>query len=84
MRETAPLEFREFATYADHGEIENTVFVAHVPEALLSIRTYRLANGETGADGRMFPGELGLFGINAIDQFPHPTGDGIIIVGSCV
>jgi hypothetical protein len=32
----------------------------------------------------MREGELGLFGVNALDTVPHPDGDGLLIVGSWV
>jgi hypothetical protein len=68
----------------DDGEIENTVFVAHVPAAILADRTYKTCNGDSGTDGWIRDGELGLFGVNALDSLPHPDGDGILLVGSCV
>ena len=83
-RDQVPSELSEFRTYADDGEIENTVFVAHVPATVLQDRLYRLANGETGLDSWIYPGDLGLLGVNAIDKLPHPNGDGIIVIGSCI
>jgi hypothetical protein len=68
----------------DDGEFEHTMFVAHVPAAMLADPVYRLCNGGSGTDGWIREGELGLFGINALDTVPHPDGDGVFVVGSCV
>jgi hypothetical protein len=78
------VQFAHLANLNDDGEVENTVFVAHVPAAMMADRTYRVSNGESGLEGWIREGELGLFGVNALDTFPHPDGDGILIVGSCV
>jgi hypothetical protein len=83
-RDTVPKRFAHLARLADDGEVENTVFVAHIPRAMVADRTYRVCNGESGTDGWIREGELGLFGINALDTFPHPDGDGILVVGSYV
>ncbi len=83
-RGTVPVQFAHLANLNDDGEVENTVFVAHVPAAMMADRTYRVSNGESGLEGWIREGELGLFGVNALDTFPHPDGDGILIVGSCV
>jgi hypothetical protein len=60
------------------------VFVARVPAAVVAGRTYRQCNGESGIEGWMREGECGLFGTNALDIYPDPDDDGILIVGSCV
>src|SRR5690349_1882875 len=88
-RDTVPEQFRHLATYADDtdgdgGVLEYTKFVAHVPAKMLSDRTYEYFNGESGDEGWMYPGGPGWFGINALDTFPHPDGDGILIVGSAI
>jgi hypothetical protein len=82
-RHTIPERFAHLARLADDGEIENTIFVAHVPAAMLADPAYRACN-ESGADGWMREGELGLFRVNAVDTVPHPDGDGVFLVGSCV
>jgi hypothetical protein len=58
-RDTIPERFAHLARLADNGEVENTVFVAHVPAAMLADRTYRVCNGGPGTDGWMREGELG-------------------------
>lgn len=83
-RNTVPEQFRRLARLNDDGEVENTVFVAHVPAAMVADRTYRVCNGESGTEGWMREGALGFFGANALDIFPHPDGDGLLIVGSWV
>jgi hypothetical protein len=84
-RDTIPERFRHLAELHDDGEdAYNTMFVAHVPAAMLVDRTYRACNGESRTDGWIREGELGLFGTNALDAFPHPDGDGLLIVGSCL
>ena len=83
-RHTVPQRFAHLARLADDGEVENTMFVAHVPAAMLADRAYRACNGESGTDGWMREGELGLFGVNALDTVPHPDGDGLLVVGSWV
>src|ERR1700733_15141799 len=75
-RSTVPEQFQPLARLLDDGEFENTMFVAHVPAAMLADRTYRVCNGESGTDGWIREGELGLFGVNALDTVPHPDGDG--------
>jgi hypothetical protein len=72
------------ARLADDGIVENTVFVAHIPAAMLADPTYRACNGESGIDGWIKEGELGLFGVNALDTLPDPDGDGLLLVGSWV
>lgn len=49
---------------------------------MLADRAYRACNGESGTDWWMREGELGLFGVNALDTVRHPDGDGLLIVGS--
>jgi hypothetical protein len=81
-RDTIPERFAHLARLADDGEVQNTVFVAHVPAAMLADPTYRVSNGQSGTDGWMREGELGPFGVNALDIVPHPDGDGVFLVGS--
>jgi hypothetical protein len=81
-RHTIPKRFAHLARLRDDGEVENTMFVAHVPAAMLKDRSYRAANGKSGIEGWMRDGELGLFGVNALDTVPHPDGDGLLVVGS--
>lgn len=83
-RDSTPPEYAHLTHLADDGEVENTVFVAHVPATMLCDRIYRMCNGDSTTEGWMREGELGLFGCNALDEFPHPGGDGILLVGSCV
>ena len=83
-RHTIPREFAHLARLADDGEVENTVFVAHVPAAMLADRAYRKCNGESGINGWMREGKLGLFGVNALDTVTHPDGDGLLVIGSWV
>ena len=54
--------------------------MAHVAAAMVADRTYRVCNGGSGTGGWIREGELGLFGVNVLDAFPHPDGDGILIV----
>jgi hypothetical protein len=83
-RHSIPERFAHLSRLADDGEVENTVFVAHVPTAVLSDPAYQACNGESGTDGWIREGELGLFGINALDTLPHPDGNGVFLVGSQV
>jgi hypothetical protein len=84
MRDAVPARLREAARLGEAGEGVITEFLAHVPAAILADRAYRRWNRKSGAEGWMREGELGLFGTNALDIHPHPDGDGILIVGSCV
>ena len=54
-RDTVPARFRHLAVLADDGEVENTVFVAHVPAAMVSDRTYQACNGISGTEGSERP-----------------------------
>jgi hypothetical protein len=83
-RHTIPQRFAHLARLMDDGEVENTMFVAHVPAMMLADSLYRNWNGKSGTEGWIREGELGLFGINALDTVPHPDGDGVFLVGSCV
>jgi hypothetical protein len=60
------------------------VFVAHVPASVLANPVYKEADWQGENSGWIREGECGLFGTNAIGTFPHPEGDGILIVGSAV
>ena len=84
VRDSVPERFRHLIP-VDYGRSGVLVlFVAHVPAAILASPTYRKYNGESGIGGWMQEGESGLFGANALDTHPHPDGDGILVVGSCV
>ena len=83
-RHTIPERFAHLARLMDDGEVENTMFVAHVPAAMLADPVYRSCNGASGTDGWLREGELGLFRVNALDTVPHPDGDGVFLVGSWV
>ena len=83
-RDNVPERYRSFATYLDEGEIENTVFVAHVPAAILTDRLLKQCVDVSGPNGYIWWESRGLFGTNSIDTFPDPDGDGIIIVGGWV
>ena len=61
-----------------------TLFLAHVPALVLTGRTYSECNAIIGCNGWMPEGVLGLFGTNALDTHPHPDGDGVLLIGSCV
>jgi hypothetical protein len=84
MRDAVPERLRQAAGLLDEKDGVITEFVAHVPAAVLADRAYRRRNKKSGAEGWMEEGQLGLFGTNALDVYPHPDGDGILIVGSCV
>lgn len=81
-RHTIPERFAHLARYADDGEVENTKFVAHVPEGMLGDVVYQECNGESGLDGWIQEGQLGVFRVNALNTMRHPDGDGVLIVGS--
>ena len=81
-RYTIPRQLARFASLMDDEDVESTVFVAHVPAAMLADRAYRMCNGDSEIDGWMPDGDLGFFGCNALDTAPHPDGDGIILIGS--
>ena len=81
-RHTIPQQFAHLARLRDDGEVHDTMFVAHVPAAMLADPAYRSCNGESGTDGWLREGELGLFGVNAVDTEPHPDGDGVFLVRS--
>jgi hypothetical protein len=84
MRDAVPERLRQAARLHEDGGGVITEFVAHVPAAVLADRAYRRWNKKSGAEGWMEEGQLGLFGTNALDTYPHPDGDGILIRGSCV
>ena len=84
MRDSVPERLRRAIPLFDEAAAVTPEFVAHVPAAIVAGRAYRRWNKKTGAEGWMREGELGLFGTNALDTYPHPDGDGILIVGSCV
>ena len=80
-RDQVPDCYRRFATYYEDGDIEYTVFVAHVPAAVLADRLLQQCVDVSGPEGYLWWESRGLFGTNCIDTFPHPDGDGIIVVG---
>ena len=83
MSEDVPARFRcLFPFDGDSGVI--LIFMAHVPAAVLAGKTYQEYLRNPYINGWMREGELGLFGTNALDTIPHPDGDGILLVGSCV
>lgn len=84
MPHAVPERLRQAAGLLDIKDGVYVEFVAHIPAAILADRAYRRGNKKSGAEGWMREGELGLFGTNALDIYPHPDGDGILIVGSCV
>lgn len=92
MGNNIPARFRktiglpEFAPSSDVSvapEIQGAiiVFVAHVPAAVHSNPVYKQGNWQAENSGWMREGESGLLGTNALSVFPHPEGDGILIVG---
>ena len=83
-RATVPERFAHLARYADDGEVQNTMFVAHVPAEMLKDRTYRIANGESGTEGWLREGNSACLARTRSMCSPHPDGDGVLIVGSCV
>jgi hypothetical protein len=83
VRDTVPERFRDLCP-PDEVRGVIALYLAHVPAAVLASRTYRECNGASGTDGWLPDGMLGLFGTNALNTYPHPDGDGVLIVGSCV
>jgi hypothetical protein len=84
MPDSVPERLQQAAGLLEEKDGVSTEFVAHVPAAILATKAYRRWNKKSGAEGWMAEGEIGLFGTNALDVYPHPDGDGILIVGSCV
>lgn len=95
MGNDVPQQFRRLEGLRDlasldegEGAIESNgvivVFVAHVPAAILASPVYRQANRASENSGWMREGECGLFGTNTLNVYPHPDGDGVLIVGSAV
>jgi hypothetical protein len=83
MPEDIPEEFLALVPFdTESGVI--VMFFAHVPSAVLAGKTYRECQNSPHINGWMREGELGLFGTNALNSIPHPEGDGILLVGSCV
>lgn len=80
-RHTIPQQFAHLARLLDAGKVENTMFVAHVPEGMLGDLAYQTCNGDSGLEGWLREGELGFFRCNALKTLPHPDGDGVLIVG---
>lgn len=60
------------------------MFAAHAPAAVFVGKSYQEYHSNPFINGWIREGELGLFGTNALDVIPHPEGDGILVVGSCV
>jgi hypothetical protein len=79
-----PERNRQFATHYDDGEIENTVFVAHVPAAVLQDRLLKQCTAVSEPHGYLWWQSQGLFGTNCMDTFPDPAGDGIVVVGGWI
>jgi hypothetical protein len=84
LRDDVPERYRQFATFYDHEGIEFTVYVAHVPAAVLADRITRQCEEVNGANSYLWWGTGGLFGTNCLDTIPEPSGDGIIVVGGCI
>lgn len=82
--ESVPERFRHFVPQDEGRSGVYVLFVAHVPAAVLVSRTYRECDANSRIGVWMREGELGLFGTNAYDTYPHPDGDGILVVGSCI
>jgi len=80
-RDNIPDCYRRFASFYEDGEVENTVFVAHVPAAVLEDRLLKLCVSASGPQSYIWWESRSLFGANQIDTFPDPDGDGLIIVG---
>jgi len=83
-RDQVPEEYSKFATIYDDGEIENTVFVAHIPASILNDRFLRQCVETSNSEGYLWWESRGLFATNCIEKLPEPSGDGVIIVGGWV
>jgi hypothetical protein len=83
MPEYVPVRFRRLIPFANDSGVL-VMFVAHVPAEVLASKTYQECESNPHINGWIREGELGLFGTNALNTIPHPDGDGILIVGSCV
>ena len=83
MPEHLPARLRDLVPFSEDSGVK-IMFVAHVPAAVLACKTYQECEQNPYINGWMREGELGLFGTNALNTIPHPDGDGILIVGSCV
>jgi hypothetical protein len=86
LRDRIPLRVRAWVGVPepDAEGAEITVFVAHVPQAVLDGSEYGRCAGPTGVEGWMGEGVSGLFGTNAMHTIPHPDGDGVLVVGTAV
>ena len=87
-RHTVPPELASFATVLDDGDAShNTVFVAHVPAAMLADDIYgqceRPGPGNQEESWYYWDGR-GIFGTNGWNTYPHPDGDGILLVGGWI
>ena len=80
-RYSVPERYQKFATHYDSDESKDTVFVAHVPVAVLSDPLTEQCIRVFGPEGYFWFEGRGLFGCNCMDSFPDPDGDGIIVVG---
>ena len=83
-RDHVPDRYKRFATLHDDGEVQNTVFVAHIPAKVLEDRIYRQAEGLGEGESWGWWDGRGLFGTNSVDRFPDPDGDGVIVVGAWI
>lgn len=90
-RSTVPKEFSNLLDIFDDDDgegntIENTSFIAHVPQALVEDNIIQsLCNGinTQELDLAKILGQ-GFFGANGIDIVDHPNGDGHFLVGGDV
>jgi len=83
MSGDVPGEYQQFIPDPDATGVI-VLWVAHVSLAVLGNKTYQECQENPYIQGWMREGELGLFGTNALDTYPDPDGDGIILVGSCI
>ena len=81
LRESVPERYRRFASLYDHEEVEFTIYVAHVPAAVIAAKVTQTCIEVSGSEGYLWWESRGLFGTNCLDTFPEPEGDGIIVVG---
>lgn len=86
LRDAIPEPYRRAARipFPDEEDGVLTVYVAHVPAALLASDTYHRCNASSGTEGWLPDGLGGFMGTNAVRSVPHPDGDGVLIVGSAV
>ena len=92
-RDKLPDRYAFILSRFDSPDWEAVVFVAHLPAAMLQDRMLTLLDGLPsyaenppemrwlGDNDYLVPS---LFGANAVDFIPEPSGDGYLIVGSTV